>query len=55
MSTPEEPGQSPAPSDHERDETVNLVDLFDQMDRDAFERALKHRDSVYPLYSNRQP
>ena len=57
MSTPEEPSQSPAERDSEREapETVSLVDLFDQLDRDAFRRALRQRDSVYPLYSNRQP
>ncbi|HUF71892.1 MAG TPA: hypothetical protein VMR74_03220 [Gammaproteobacteria bacterium] len=56
MSTYEEPSELPARADPEREtrETVSLVDLFDQMDRDAFRRALKQRDSVYPLYANRQ-
>ena len=55
MSTPEEPSQSPAETDPETEiaETVSLVDLFDQLDRASFRRALKQRDSAYP-YSNRQ-
>jgi hypothetical protein len=56
MSTPEEPSEQPAnaDSDGETGDTVSLVDLFDQLDRAAFRRALKQRDSVYPLYANRQ-
>lgn len=57
MPTSEEPSQLPAPADSESEtcETVSLVDLFDQMDRDAFKRALEQRDSLYPLYANRRP
>ena len=56
MSTPEEPSELPADADPEREacDTVSLVDLIDQFDRDAFHRALKYRDSVYRYYSNRQ-
>jgi hypothetical protein len=56
MPTPEEPRERPAESDSEREivETVSLVDLIDQFDRDSFRRALKHRDSVYRIDSNRQ-
>jgi hypothetical protein len=56
MSTSEQPNGLPAQADPEREprETVSLVDLFDQMDRDAFRRALEHRDSVYPQYANRR-
>ena len=56
MSTQEEPGDKPAESETKRDspETVSLVDLFDQLDRAAFERSLNQRDSVYPLYTNRE-
>jgi len=56
MSTPEEPSELPAESDSEREivDTVSLVDLIDQFDRDSFRRALKHRDTVYRIYSNRQ-
>ena len=56
MSTPEEPSQIPAEGDSEIEisETVSLVDLIDQFDRDAFRRALKQRDHRYPNLSNRQ-
>lgn len=56
MSTPEEPSELPADADPEREvrDTVSLVDLIDQFDRDAFHRALKYRDSVFPYYSNRE-
>jgi hypothetical protein len=56
MSMPEEPSELPAESDAEREivETVSLVDLIDQFDRDSFRRALKHRDTVYRIDSNRQ-
>jgi len=56
MSTSEEPSELTAQTDPEREtrETVSLVDLFDQMDRDAFRRALEQRDSVYPQYANRR-
>lgn len=56
MSTSEEPSELTAEADPEREtrETVSLVDLFDQMDRDAFRRALEQRDSVYPQYANRR-
>ena len=56
MSTPEEPGDKPAESQISKDspETVSLVDLFDQLDRAAFERSLNQRDSVYPFYTNRE-
>jgi hypothetical protein len=51
----EEPGDKPAPPEPEAEgsETVSLVDLFDQIDRKAFRRALEQRDSTYPDPSNR--
>ena len=55
MSNPEEPSQSAAESQHDPDttETVSLVDLFDELDRAAFERALAQRDINYPNGPNR--
>jgi hypothetical protein len=48
MPTEKEPREKPA--QHPRDDakqpvSVNLVDYFDQMDRDAFRRSLEYRDS----------
>lgn len=55
MSSAEEPRPNPADpkQDDDTTETVSLVDLFDKLDRAAFERALAQRDSRYPLFSNR--
>jgi len=54
MPTDKKPREKPAESNQTRDsrEALSLVDFFDQMDRAAFRRALEHRDSVYPLFSN---
>ena len=55
MSNPEEPSQAAAENQREPDatDTVSLVDLFDELDRAAFERALAQRDINYPNGPNR--
>ena len=55
MPIQEEPDDQSAESDLDlaSGESVNLVDLFDQLDRKSFRRALELRDSVYPLYNVR--
>jgi hypothetical protein len=50
-----EPSDKPAAAEgeHEKTETVSLVDFFDQIDRKAFRRALEHRDSTRYHQSSR--
>jgi hypothetical protein len=51
----DEPRNEPAEpsSRHESSEAMSLVDYFDQMDRDAFRRALEYRDSYFPIPADR--
>jgi hypothetical protein len=48
MSSEQEPEHQPADLQHEPDssDVLTLVDLFDQMDRAAFQRALDSRDNT---------
>jgi hypothetical protein len=54
MATEKEPREKAAETEHDREsvDEMSLVDYFDQMDRDAFRRALESRDLVYPVFSN---
>ena len=55
MPITEEPDKQSAEPETGRDsiDSVSLVDLFDQLDRASFRRALELRDNVFPL-SNRR-
>lgn len=48
MATEEEPRQKTVETEQEYEtrDAMSLVDLFDQMDRAAFQRSLAHRDAV---------
>ena len=54
MATPDDTRQNTARTrtDADSDDTVTLVDLFDQLDRSSFLRTLEQRDDRYRVASD---